>query len=100
MINWFKNIIKIFFIYLHKIKSNLTIDNCFDGFLGGLLAVISLLIYYKIHMSVFIIFVFPLLFSIINELINMWLGEKSFSYSDVAFRCIIPLLLFLVVYLK
>jgi hypothetical protein len=86
---------------LRSIKDNFTKDNYFDGFFGGVLALISLELYFAISwVPFYAILVFPFIFSVINEFINMWQGEKYFSFRDVFLRTIIPLLLFLIVYLN
>ena len=94
------NTMKNIFNFLRSLKSKLTIDNCFDGFFGAFLAVISLFLYYQFScLPLIVVVAFPVVLSVLNEFVNMYCGEKYFSFIDVAFRSIIPILLYLTILL-
>ena len=87
---------KNLFNFLRSLKSKLTIDNCFDGFFGGILAVIALYFHYILSIPLIFVAIIPIVLSELNEFVNMYCGEKYFSFVDVFFRSIIPILLYLI----
>jgi len=94
------NKIKNFLNKLRSIKDKFTIDNYFDGFFGGLLSCIALIVYYHVHTPLILILLFSPIISSINELLNMLSGEKSFGWKDVIWRSVIGVIIYVILVLK
>ena len=83
---------------VRNLKQKLTHDNWFDIAFGALLACCGLWLYLNIaNMDKLIIIVIPALISFLNEVINVWCGQKKIMFIDIIFRTLIGIVIYYIV---
>ena len=84
--------------YVRNLKYKLTHDNLFNTAFGAMLACIGLWLYLNIaDMDKLIIIIVPLLFSWLNELVNVRQGQKKIMWIDILLRCLIGVTIYFII---
>ena len=84
--------------WIRNLKQKLTHDNLWDISFGAALACVGLWLYLNvINMDKLIIIVIPALLSFLNELLNLWQGQKGIKFFEIGLRCFIATVIYCII---